>query len=75
MVTWKADRRLFLSADDQVVEETYAGRKTLLAAAGRDVPDEVCQKYGLGLYAIVGEEVVVTTDEDPPPRRGRRQGA
>jgi len=79
MAQWVADRRLYLSEDGRVVSEAEPGRKTLLAAAGRVVPDDVCRRYNLGPYAAeVGSASTdvqlnvptnVPTTETPKPHR------
>ena len=62
MASWKADRRLYLSEDGLIVDEAAPGRKTLLAAQGAEVPEDVCRRYGLGHFA----EPEPTISEDPP---------
>lgn len=52
MAFWQADRRVYRSEDGRIVDEAFPGRKTLLYAAGRNVTEEDCRKYGLGPHAV-----------------------
>jgi len=69
MAGWVADRRLYLDENDQLVDELEPGRKTLLAAKGRIVPDAMCRRYGLGIYApdlpVEGPASDASTGADP----------
>jgi hypothetical protein len=42
-----SDRRLYLTADDRVVEEGDPAARTLLVGAGGEVDAETVQKYNL----------------------------
>lgn len=82
---WKTPNRLYLNADKSaVVPENVAS--FLLSPAGGEIEDDVCQKYGLGPYAIAedateegtgSEEAETTTDtagKEEGPQNGSQDG-
>jgi hypothetical protein len=50
MANWIADRRLYLTEDDRVTEDTREAR-WLFAPLGGEVSESLCRRYGLGAHA------------------------
>jgi len=46
-MAWKSDRRLYVDANDQVVEEKDPNRVKLLVGKGGEIPMEEARRYGL----------------------------
>lgn len=55
-MAYTSDRRLYLTADDQVVEEGDPAAATLLVGEGCDVDDETAKRYGLKAKAAPEEK-------------------
>ncbi len=72
---WTTPNRLYLNKDKSaVVPEGSVEAASLLAAAGHQIADDVCQRYGLGPYAPAQdatedatgtEDAEATTDTEP----------
>lgn len=64
-MAWKADRRIVLAPDrSRVLGPDEPQNGILLAAAGRNVSNRDCERYGLGPWASAEAEEVQIVDPD-----------
>lgn len=55
-MTWISDRRIYLTADDRVVEEGDPAATTLLVGVGGQLSDVDAKRYGLSESRTAGEK-------------------
>lgn len=69
-----SDRRLFLDADGNVVEEGDPRAATLLVGAGGQLSDEEARRYGLGQGADPDAPTQAGSPKkaEPPANKARR---
>lgn len=59
-----SDRRLYLTADDEVVEDGDERAATLLVGAGGEVDDATAKRYGLKLKGAAPEPYDAVADHE-----------
>jgi len=68
-----SDKRLYLDADDNVVDENNPKRAKLLVAEGASLPREEAEKYGLA-KPLVEDETAELSEFAPGEEEGEEEG-